>query len=248
MSTPRKADAAPRRRSAATKEASPARSTPRKPTRKRAEQALSADAPTAAVGLVLSGPPGRLRATVSVANTGDRALPLEAVRVLVGESEVVGTAAVVVAPRESAQVPVLVSLAPDTAPGEYPAQIELAGVTREATVRVEPHLAVSVSPATLVVGPGTHEVMITLTNTGNVPLALATRTRARTDDGGSDPGPDISLRLADPPTVEPGGRTSVVATLAVPDLDPTRRHTARLPVGLSDITVHVLPRTTKETS
>ena len=88
---------------------------------------------------------------------------------------------------------------------------------------------------------------VTVVNEGNVPIPLAAVTRARTDDGGPDPGPDVTLRVADPPVVDPGTTVTVDATLSVPDeLDPTRRHLARVPVGTADLDVIVLPRTASE--
>ena len=70
---------------------------------------------------------------------------------------------------------------------------------------------------------------------------------ALADDGGPDPGPDISLTVLDPTTLEPGTIVSVAGELTVPDdLDPTRRHVARIPVGTADLEVVVLPRTTTE--
>lgn len=246
MSTPRKnAPGKTTSRKTATRKTTSRKTTSRKTA--PVKSVRSAD--PAASDVVLSGPPGRLRATLSVANTGDRSLPIEAVRVrLADRTEVAGTANAVIAPHESGRVPVLVSLAPGMAPGAYAAEVELAGVTRPAMLWVEPRPALDVSPGTVMAVPGTQDVTLTLTNSGNVPLVLAAHTRARTDDGGPDPGPDVSLHLSDPPTVEPGQRLVVAGALEVPELDPTRRHTARVPIGLTDIAVHVLPRTTKETS
>ncbi len=197
--------------------------------------------------LVLSGPPSRLTAVVTVANTGDRALPVDGILVRrPNQLDLPGVAGAVVAPGETALVPVFLSVPPSTAPGNYPAEVEVGGVSRSVTLRVEAHLSVIVSPTNLVVPPGTHPLTLVLNNTGNVPLPLAELTRANTHDGGPDPGPDVSLRLASPPIVAPGQRAMVDATLEVPDLDPTRRHTARVPVGLSGLDIHILPRTPEE--
>lgn len=197
--------------------------------------------------LVLAGPPGRLTGVFSVANSGDRTLPIDGVRVRrPKQPEVSGTAGAVLAPGETAPVPVRVTLAPDTPPGEYPAEVEVAGTVRAVTLRVEARLAVTVSPPSVVAAPGTEQVTLDLSNTGNVALPLAALTRARTDDGGPDPGPDVVLRIADPPTVEPGQRVTVPAALEIPDLDPARRHTASVPIGLSSLDIHVLPRTLPE--
>lgn len=199
--------------------------------------------------LILSGPPGRLTAIVTVANSGDRALPIDGIQVRrPNQPEVAGVAGGLVPPRETASVPVLVTLSSSTAPGMYPAEIEVAGVTRSVTLWVESHLSVNVSPAHVVAGPGEHSLTLLLHNTGNVPLPLAGLTRARTDDGAPDPGPDVALRIPDPPTVEPGERVVIHGTLEVPDLDPTRRHTARIPVGLASLDILVLPHTLEEKS
>ena len=71
--------------------------------------------------------------------------------------------------------------------------------------------------------------------------------RARTDDGGPDPGPDVTLTLTDATTAAPGTTSVLRGSLSVPaELDPTRRHTARVPVGTADLDVTILPRDPSE--
>jgi hypothetical protein len=198
--------------------------------------------------IVLTGPPGLLRATVSVENAVDQRV---AVRGLTlhrsGHQAVTGAGAAVIAPGATAQLPVSFRLAPDTAPGEYQAEVEVGGIRREAVLRVEPDLSMRVSPRRVLAGVGDTDVSITVTNDGNLAIPLAAVVRARTDDGGPDPGPDVTLTLADATTVAPGSTSVVRGSLGVPrDLDPTRRHTARVPVGTADLDVIILPRDPSE--
>jgi hypothetical protein len=197
-----------------------------------------------AAAIVLTGPPGLLRATVSVENAVDQRV---AVRGLTlhrsGQQALTGAGAAVIAPGATAHVPVSFRLEPDTPPGEYPAEVEVGGIRREAVLRVEADLSMHVSPRRLLAGVGDTAVTLTVTNDGNLAIPLAVVVRARTDDGGPDPGPDLTLTLTDPATAAPGSTTVLQGTLRVPtELDPTRRHTARVPVGTADLDVIILPR------
>ena len=227
-----------------------AKATARKATARKAtarEATKDAAATVAATpdgALVLTGPPGLLRTTVSVENAVDQRV---AVRGLTlhrsGRQALTGAGSAVIAPGATAQVPVSFRLEPDTPPGEYPAEVEVGGIRREAVLRVEPDLSLRVSPRRLLAGVGDTTVTLTVTNDGNVAIPLAAVVRARTDDGGPDPGPDLTLTLAGSTTAEPGTTTVVGATISAPtELDPTRRHTARLPVGTADLDVIILPR------
>ena len=197
-----------------------------------------------AEAIVLTGPPSLLRATVSVENAVDQRV---AVRGLTlhrsGRQALTGAGAALIAPGATAQLPVTFRLEPDTAPGEYAAEVEVGGIRREAVLRVEPDLSLHVSPHRLLAEVGSTPVTLSVTNDGNVPIPLATLVRARTDDGGPDPGPDVTLTLTDATTVAPGTTAVLQGSLDVPsELDPTRRHTARVPVGTTDLDVIILPR------
>lgn len=196
--------------------------------------------------LVLVGPPGRLRAVVTVANTGDRRLAVRSSTVRrEGAPDLPGLASGVVDPGATDSVPVTVALEPGTAPGDYTAELEVAGVRRAVVLRVEPELAMHVSPRRMLAEPGTQTVTLVVRNEGNVDVPLAPVTRARTDDGGPDPGPDVTLTLRSPGTVPAAGSVTRTGRLDVPaDLDPTRRHRASVPVGLADLDVIVLARST----
>lgn len=220
---------------------------------KRAARAAPAKRATRAAPtedrIVLTGPPALLRATVTVANAVDERVAVRGVVVhREGEPTVGGTASALIPPGATAAVPVTVGLDRTTAPGEHTAEVEVGGIRRPARLVVDPDPAVRVSPRRTLAAPGRTAVRLTVVNEGNVPIPLATVTRARTDDGGPDPGPDVTLTLDDPPVVEPGTSLTLDATLSVPgDLDPTRRHTARVPVGTADVDVIVLPRNASET-
>jgi hypothetical protein len=197
-----------------------------------------------AEAIVLTGPPSLLRATVSVENAVDQRV---AVRGLTlhrsGQQALTGAGAAVIAPGATAQLPVTFRLEPGTAPGEYAAEVEVGGIRREAVLRVEPDLSLHVSPHRLLAEVGSTPVTLRVTNDGNVPIPLAALVRARTDDGGPDPGPDVTLTLTDATTAAPGTTTVLRGSLAVPsELDPTRRHAARIPVGTADLDVIILPR------
>lgn len=194
--------------------------------------------------MVLSGPPHRLTGAVFVANTGENPLTVAGAIVRRADApDVIGAASAVVAAGQTTAVTVSTVLGAHTPPGDYPVELELGGAPRPAVLRVEPNLAISVSPATILATAGEQKVTLTLTNTGNLPLTLAPVTRARTYDGGEDPGPDVTLTVPNPATIEPGDRMEVGAEVAVPVLDPTRRHQAKLPIGLSTLTIHILPTT-----
>ena len=198
--------------------------------------------------IVLTGPPSLLRATISVENAVDQRV---AVRGLTlhrsGQQALAGGGAAVIAPGATADVPVAFRLEQDTPPGEYPAEVEVGGVRRQALLRVEPDLSMHVSPRRTLAEVGRHAITLTVANDGNLTIALAAVVRARTDDGGPDPGPDLTLTLTAATTASPGSTTVLQGHLTVPvELDPTRRHTARIPVGTADLDVIILPRDPSE--
>ena len=197
---------------------------------------------------VLTGPPGQLRTSVTVENTADRQVAVRAAALHgIGEVAVPTGVGAVIPAGATVTVPVSFSVDPATAPGEYAAELEVAGTRRAVVVRVESHLAMRVSPRKVLAAPGRQEVGLELTNDGNVDIVVAALSRARTDDGGRDPGPDVSLALDATLVVAAASTVSATGHLEVPEgLDPTRRHTARIPVGLADLDVIVLPRTASE--
>ena len=114
-------------------------------------------------------------------------------------------------------------------------------------LRVEPDLSMHVSPRRTLAEVGRHAITLTVANDGNLTIALAAVVRARTDDGGPDPGPDVILTLASGTALAPGTTTVLEGHVTVPEeLDPTRRHTARIPVGTADLDVIILPRDPSE--
>ncbi|NYG06661.1 hypothetical protein BJ986_001148 [Phycicoccus badiiscoriae] len=233
---------APRRPTTPTASAPATKSTP---ARKRA--AARKPAPDQ---IVLTGPPKLLRATVSVQNAVDQRV---AVRGLTlhreGRKAVSGVGAAVIAPGATADLPVTFRLEPDTPPGEYAAEVEVGGIRRDAVLRVEPDLSMHVSPRRVLAEPGRHALTLTVSNDGNLAIPLAAIVRAATDDGSPDPaaGPDVTVTLTAGTTVAPGTTAVLEGHVTVPaELDPTRRHTARIPVGTADLDVIILPRDPSE--
>jgi hypothetical protein len=224
----------------------PTKATPSKSAARKATKA--ADEKPSTEVFVLTGPPGLLRATVSVENAVDQRV---AVRGLTlhrsGQQALAGAGAAVIAPGATARVPVSFRLEPDTPPGEYPAEVEVGGIRREALLRVEPDLSMHVSPRRVLAEVGSTDVTLTVTNDGNLAIPLAAVVQARTDDGGPDAGPDVTFTLDAGTTLAPGTTAHLQGQLTVPEeLDPARRHTARVPVGAADLDVIILPRDPSE--
>ena len=199
--------------------------------------------------VVLTGPPARLRTTVSVENASGARLAVRGSTLHLDAGPVAGTAAAVIGPGATAALPVAVALDPSTPPGTYAAELEVSGARRPAVVRVEPHPSLHLSPPAVLAEPGRHPVTLVVTNDGNLAIPLAARVLAPTSDGRPEPGPDVALALEAAVTIPPGGSATLAGHLEVPDtLDPRRRHTASLPVGVADLSVIVLPRNASETT
>jgi hypothetical protein len=194
--------------------------------------------------LIFSGPPGRLRADLTVANTGDRRLAIRGLTVLrKGHPDLDVQAAALVSPGATVSMEVTLPVEPGTSPGDYPAEVAVAGLRRAAVLRVEAVLSMSIIPRRLLAEPGKQEVSIVAVNEGNVDLPLALVTKGRTSDGGKEPGPDVTLTLNAPAVLAAATTSTLQGQLNVPEsLEPARRHTASVPVGLADLEVIILPR------
>jgi uncharacterized membrane protein len=132
-------------------------------------------------------------------------------------------------------VPLAISLPPDTPPGDYPVEIELPHERRDAVFRVEPRYELSVRPARVVVAAGSSAITVSVTNTGNVVTPLAPLTTSK--DG------EIRLALGKTPLLAPGSAADIEAEVTVDDqLDPHRRHEFDVPIGTADVVFVVLPR------
>ena len=199
--------------------------------------------------IVLSGPPTSLRTTVTVENTSEGRLAIRGATLHLDDgTPVPGTAGALIGAGSTASLPVRVSLDPTTAPGTYAAELEVSGARRSAVIRVQTELSLSVSPDEVLAVAGRRAIGIDVANDGNVAIPLAGRVIAATDDGRGEPGPEITLEVDNPTTLEPGDSVTLKGHLAVPKgLDPARRHVARLPVGVADLIVIVLPHTESET-
>jgi len=200
--------------------------------------------------IVLSGPPTSLRTTVTVENTSDARLAVRGATLHLDDgTAVVGTAAALIGAGATASLPIVATLDPSTAPGTYAAELEVGGARRSAVIRVRSTLSLSVSPGEVLAVAGRSPLALDVTNDGNVAIPLASRAVAATDDGRGQPGPEITLEIDNATTLEPGRSMTLEAHLQVPPgLDPARRHIARLPVGVADLVVIVLPHTDSESS
>lgn len=181
---------------------------------------------------------------MTVANTGDQRLAVRGVTVRrEGSAAVLVQVAALVPPGTTASMPVTVPMDPGTNPGDYPAEVQVANVRRAALLRVDAELAMHITPRRVLAEPGIHDVSIVAVNEGNVDVPLAPVTTGRTSDGGKDPGPDITLTLREPAVLAAASTITVHGRLKVPStLEPTRRHTAHVPVGLADLEVIILAR------
>lgn len=195
--------------------------------------------------LIFTGPPGRMCAEVTIANTGERRLAVRALTVSRdGSADVEVQTAALVAPGTTASMTVTVPMDPATSPGDYPAQVQVAGIRRAAVLRVGSNLAMHLTPRRVLAEVGTHTVSFVAVNEGNVDVPLAVVTRGRTSDGGEEAGPDVTLTLPEPVVLAAASTLSLQGRLKVPPtLEPTRRHTASVPVGLADLEVIILART-----
>jgi len=225
-----------RRAPAPSKRAAPKATATRKSPAKRIEKEQEP--------LIFTGPPSRLSADLTVANTGDRRLAVRGVTIVrEGSVDLDVQAAALVPPGATASLQVRLPMDPGTSPGDYPAEVHVAGIRRTAVLRVEPELAMRITPRRLLAEPGTHGVSIVAVNEGNVELTLASVTKGRTSDGGQEPGPDVTLTLKAAVILAAASTVTVNGRLRVPpSLEPTRRHTAKVPIGLADLEVIILPR------
>ncbi len=227
----------------------PRRTTKRTATTTKPRRAAGREITTPRDTVELIGPPGRLTTTVTVENATDSRVAVRAPALHMEDREpVTGTGAALIAPGRTVTVPVTVGLEPTTPPGTYVAELEVGGIRRSAVVTVLAEVSMDVEPSTVLAAPGRQELLLAVVNDGNVAVPLARRAVARTDDGGPDPGPDVALVLESAVTLEPGSSLTLSGRLEVPEeLEPARRHTATIPVGVADVEVIILPRDASET-
>ncbi|GAA4352987.1 NEW3 domain-containing protein [Angustibacter luteus] len=214
-------------------------------TKRRTTKAADAPPP-----ILLRGTPRHLDATVSVTNEGDRAVTVRSATVR-GPDVRTTTARVGarLAAGSTGTVPVSVSLPASTAPGSYPVELEVAGVARDAVLQVEADLDLRISPSRLLAQRGQQPLSVRITNAGNVSVPIASVLRARLWTNGVVGDLDVEVGLDSPVTVEPGVTVDATGHVSVPDdLDPTRRHQARIPVGTATLVVVVLPSDEKPTT
>ena len=98
-------------------------------------------------------------------------------------------------PTSTTTIPLSIALPQTTPPGEYDAQIEIGGQSRQVRLQVDPKISARLTPDQILAPPGTSQVGLRIANQGNVDIPLAAVTRARTTDDGPDFGADVTLDL-----------------------------------------------------
>lgn len=208
--------------------------------------------------VVLAGPPARLRGEVHLTNTGSTPMRVRGFGVRGAELAGVPGAGRLTArlgAGDAVATRAAVALPTTTPPGRYPVTLDVEGSVVPATLVVTADPSSEVAPGRVLCGPGRTEVELLLTNTGNVTLDLAPRTRAtlRADPdlaalpllprpGDADDGPHAALELTDQAPLEPGERRTVRAAVVVPDdVDPERRYLALLPLATTTLRAVVTP-------
>lgn len=130
--------------------------------------------------LVLAGPPGKLTGQIDLQNTSDASVVLRdaafhdpngVLRTRAGRQSF---SPLVVRAHQQRRGPVSISLDPATLPGEYHAEIEVAGGTRPVVLHVTESIDLAVHPQTVVVlnQRGAQRRRIVVTNEGNVPFGI----------------------------------------------------------------------------
>jgi hypothetical protein len=130
--------------------------------------------------LVLAGPPAKLTGQIDLLNPSDVSLvvrdagfndPSGVLRAMPGRQSF---SPIVVRAHQQHRGPVTISVDPGTPPGEYRAEIELAGGTRPVVLHVTESIDLTVHPQSIVVmnQPGPQRRRIVVTNEGNVPFAI----------------------------------------------------------------------------
>ena len=130
--------------------------------------------------LVLAGPPAKLTGQIDLHNPTDVSVvvrdagfndPSGVLRARPGRQSF---SPLVVRAHQQQRGPVTISLDPTTPPGEYRAEIELAGGTRPAVLHVTESIDLTVHPQSIVVmnQRGIQRRRVVVTNEGNVPFAV----------------------------------------------------------------------------
>jgi hypothetical protein len=130
--------------------------------------------------LVLAGPPGQLTGQIELDNPGDVVVVLRDAG-LKDPSGVLSTtferqtfSPLVVRAHQKRRAPLTVTLDQTTPPGEYRAELELAGGTRPVVLHVSEVIDLTVRPQSIVVmnQPGPQRKRIVVTNEGNVSFVI----------------------------------------------------------------------------
>lgn len=198
--------------------------------------------------ILFVGPPTSLRAHLQLENTSDARMSLRALAVTAEVAPAAEAQVVAVLPAGSrSTATATLSVNRSTAPGSYPAQVQVGGQPRPARLVVLASTELDLVPGRVVVQAPSSTFPVVVRNDGNVAVPLAELVRADLRRDGrqgqeGDHTPTATARLAGPVRLEPGRSAVLELTVELPDdLDPTRRYVSELPLGPALLTVVVPP-------
>jgi hypothetical protein len=161
---------------------------------------------------------------------------------------------IVLRPDQGGSVPLSVAVHPTTPPGEYQAELEVAGRVRTVVLQVAETVDVSVEPSALVIAnrPGIAQTKrLVVVNEGNVPVSIGEPVEVelrhdvplalvrREEQVGT-----VEARAKAPVHLPPGETATIELALTLVEAPPaTRRYRGRLPVVTGDVDVVVLAST-----
>lgn len=222
--------------------------------------------------VILAGPPTSIDGFVWYRNETDKPVDLSQVMVRDEDGDVatIGIDPVTVGPGRAARIAVRFSLNPQTAPGAYPLEVVVGGVTTPAAAYLSPTQEVGLSPPVLVIDnvpEASSTVTVVVVNNGNVPVfvadfgdvplyredaalttLLAISTRTATSgvpivEALPEPSGSLSVTTgAGRVEIDPGDIATVDLHIGVPvGLDQTTRYLAALPISVRTLLVTLVP-------
>lgn len=134
--------------------------------------------------IILNGSPRDLRGTMRISNTGPEILKVRSLPLHTGKGKKAAEPAAALAlkvsaklhPGEERTVNLSHQMHPNTAPGTYESTMMIGGLSRKVTLVVQQNMEIELFPTHFTfagTAPGVvHEMIMTLTNLGNVPFSV----------------------------------------------------------------------------